>query len=455
MDERRIFELCEKFEQTHLLDHLRTLKEKEKSIFIENLKKVDFPLLNFLYQNYKTHKKGFLSLEEVEPPDVIRCPKTEEEFERQKRAKILGEAILREGKVACLLVAGGQATRLKTSLPKGFFPITPVKGKSFFQLFSEKILAISKKYGAEIPFLIMANPETKDAIGDFFKENNFFGLKKENVVIFEQETVPVLTKQGKLIVKGSTEILSSPNGHGNCIKRIYELGLIDKLQALNYKYLFYFQVDNPLVKIADPVFLGYHVVSGADVSIKVVQKKREDEKVGLYLKISGKPALVEYVDLSPDITSRRDNQQNLIFWAGNTAMHVFSLDFLERLNVEGISFPYHIAEKKIYIEGKELEVLKFETFVFDCLKWAEKVCAMEVLREEEFSPVKNREGLSSPETAKKDMSNLFKRWLLLCGIDLPEDVCVEISPLFALEAEDCVRKLKGKKLEVKKEIYIE
>lgn len=457
IETKKIFEICERYDQKHLIDHFSKLSEKERSVFVKNIKNVDFPLLRSLYVDFKSGKKSALDPSKIEPPDVISYPVTEEEKKRQEKAKAIGESLLRERKVTCLLVAGGQATRLGTSSPKGFFPITPVAKKTFFQLFSEKILALSKRYDTEMPFLIMTNPESKDEIGNFFKRHKFFGLKKESVIIFEQDTLPVLTREGKVIIANDTEILLSPNGHGNSIKRIYDLGILDMLIERGYQYLFYFQVDNPLVKIADPVFLGYHVLSGADVSLKVVRKKSEDEKVGLYVKISGKPAIVEYSELDPNLTSSRDENGNFIFWAGNTAIHVFSLDFLKRINVEKAYFPYHIAEKKTYVEkeGKEIEVLKFETFVFDCLRWAKKACAMEILREEEFSPVKNRVGPSSPATAQEDISNLFKKWLAACGVEVPKDVYLEISPLFAIDMEECVEKLKGKNLIVTRDTYIE
>ncbi len=457
MEERELLGVLEKYNQNHLIEHLLKLSESEKSIFIRNLKNVDFRLLNSLYSEFKLGKKIELSLSEIEPPDIIPYPRTEEEKRRENEAKIVGESLLKERKVACLLVAGGQATRLGSPYPKGLFPITPVKGKTFFQLFSEKILALSRKYSTEIPLLIMTNPETKEQIEEFFERHHFFGMRRENVIIFDQEVLPVLDMDGKLIIKNRTEIFLSPNGHGNSIKRIYDLGILEALFERGYRYLFYFQVDNPLVRIADPAFLGYHILSGADVSLKIVRKEREDEKIGLYLKISGRPAIVEYSDLSMDIASIRDRDGNLLFWAGNAAMHVFSIDFIKRLNLQGFTLPYHSAIKNAYLgkDGEELKVIKFETFVFDSLRWTERVCAVEILREEEFSPVKNREGPSSPDTARRDMSNLFRKWLALCGIDLPKDIRCEISPFFALDATECREKIKGRRIEIGDEIYLE
>jgi UDP-N-acetylglucosamine/UDP-N-acetylgalactosamine diphosphorylase len=456
IEEGKIIDLCERFGQRHIIEHLTGLSQEERYILMQNLSRIDFPFLHSLYSELKAKKKRLFNPSEIEPPQVVPYPTSKEQLEMHDRAKKLGESLLCERKVACLLVAGGQATRMGISSPKGFLPITPVKKKSFFQIFCEKILAISKRYNTEIPLLLMTNPESKKDIEEFFERQRFFGLKNENVIIFEQSTLPVLTEEGKIILKDRTEILLSPNGHGDSIKRIQELGILEMLIDRGYEYLFYFQVDNPLVKIADPVFLGYHVIHGADVSLKVVRKRDEDEKVGLYVKVSGKHRIIEYSDLDPEISKLRDENGDLIYWAGNTAMHVFSLAFLKRINSSGLSLPYHLAKKKVFLERekKEVDVLKFETFVFDSLFWTERTCALEIKREEEFSPVKNRVGSSSPMTAQKEMSNLFKKWLRMCGIEVAEQAYVEISPLFALDMEECVEKLKGKKMIIREDTYI-
>ncbi|MCX7858356.1 MAG: UTP--glucose-1-phosphate uridylyltransferase [Deltaproteobacteria bacterium] len=457
MRTQAVLRICEKYGQNHLVRHFLNLGEWQRSKFLKNLEQIDFPLLDSLYSNYVMGKKSFFDCSNLGPPEVISLPKTAKDKKLQEKAKMIGELLLREKKVSCLLVAGGQATRLGINTPKGFYPITPVKRKTFFQLFSEKILAISKKYNTEIPFFIMTNPESKEEVKNFFESQDFFGLKKENVIIFEQDVLPVLTRDGKIIMKNETEILSSPNGHGNSIKKLYDLGILHTLLERGYEYLFYFQVDNPLVKIADPIFLGYHRMYDADVSLKVVRKKSEDEKVGLYVSLSGRPAIIEYSDLDPETANLRDKNGDLIYWAGNTAMHVFSLEFLKSLNDQGFAFPYHVVEKKIYVEKerKEIDVLKFETFVFDCLLRSKKTCALEVIREEEFSPVKNSTGPSSPLTAQKDMSHLFKKWLKASGIHAPLEVQVEISPLFAIDMDECIEKLKGKNLTIERDIYIE
>ncbi|MCS7280550.1 MAG: UTP--glucose-1-phosphate uridylyltransferase [Desulfobacterota bacterium] len=453
MEGSGILRLLEKYGQTHIIDHLITLPGKKRELLLENLKRVDFAFINKIYSEEKSKRKEPLSLKDLMPPEVIKRPSKDEERATERRARVLGEELLKQKKVACLLVAGGQATRLGLNSPKGFFSITPVKNKTFFQLFAERIFAISKKYETRIPFLVMTNPESSVEVYRFFEDNKFFGLEKDDLIIFEQDMLPVLTRDGKIVLKNETEVLFSPNGHGNSIKKLCELGIVDTLRDEGFEYLFYFQVDNPLVKIADPVFLGYHRMYGADVSIKVV-RRREGEKMGVYLKVAGKPAVIEYSELSPYLSSVRDENGELKFWAGNTAMHVFSIEFIRRIKENLSDLPYHLAEKKVLIDGRYMDVVKFETFVFDSFRWADKVCALEVLREEEFSPVKDKDGPSSPHAARKAMSDLYKKWLQSIGIEVRSDVYVEISPLFALDFEECSEKLKGKHLRIEKDTYI-
>jgi UDP-N-acetylglucosamine/UDP-N-acetylgalactosamine diphosphorylase len=219
-------------------------------------------------------------------------------------------------------------------------------------------------------------------------------------------------------------------------------------------------VDNPLVRIADPAFIGYHRQGGAEISTKVVRRQNLEEKVGIYGLVDGRPAVVEYSDFSPEEYRSLDGKGNILYWAGNTAIHMISLPFVERLNRQGFALPYHRAVKEV--EGlspdggsTKMTGWKFETFVFDAIPLARKSCSVEVVREEEFSPVKNHSGMDSPETARKAMSGLFRSWLAAAGAEVAPEARVEISPLFALDKEELAAKLKGKKVMVKGDTYFE
>jgi UDP-N-acetylglucosamine/UDP-N-acetylgalactosamine diphosphorylase len=357
--------------------------------------------------------------------------------------------------VAAFLVAGGQGTRLGYSGPKGKFRISPIKEKSLFQLHAEKILAMSRKYRANIPWYIMTSDTNHQETVDFFETCEYFGLNPKDVVFFSQEMIPALDANGRLILDAKDHIFTNPNGHGGSLSALKKSGALEDMRRRGIDLIFYFQVDNVLVKICDPVFLGYHVQNQAHMSTKVVAKTDPYEKVGVLGRMNGRLGVIEYSDLSDEQKEARNPDGSLKFGAGNIAIHVLNVDFVEQENQGGLRLPWHIAHKKIpyldengkRIEPKEPNGYKFETFVFDALGDAEKTVILEVKREEEFSPVKNAQGVDSPATARRDMINLFGSWLEKAGVPIPRDSQnnvkgkIEISALFALDEEELIHKI--------------
>jgi UDP-N-acetylglucosamine/UDP-N-acetylgalactosamine diphosphorylase len=453
MDSQSILDLLEKHGQPHILSHVQRLSPEKREVFYGYLAKLNLPLAFQLYGEFSRQKGSRTDLSSIEPAPIISIPKTAEEIQRRKRAIHLGESLIRGNQVAVLIVAGGQGTRLGFPGPKGFFPISPVKKKPLFQLFVESIQALSTRYRAGIPLLVMTSQENREETEVFFESRGFFGLPKSQVHFFCQGMLPTLTPGGKLILGDETSLLANPDGHGGSLKALYESGLAGRLKGQGVSEIYYCQVDNPLAKIADPAFIGYHRQEGADISTKVVRRQNLEEKVGIYGMVNGKPAIIEYSDFSPEDYRSRDEQGNIRHWAGNIAIHMISLSFVDRLNRRGFALPYHRAVKEV--EGlnpagrnEKMTGLKFETFVFDSIPLAQKACCMEVVREEEFAPVKNQTGIDSPDTARQAMNGLFRRWLTEAGGEVAPNAQVEISPLFALDKEELAEKLKGKKVVV-------
>jgi UDP-N-acetylglucosamine/UDP-N-acetylgalactosamine diphosphorylase len=299
-------------------------------------------------------------------------------------------------------------------------------------------------------------PEVKD----FFKTHNFFGLDPQTVHFFEQEMLPTLTVDGKLILKDKTHLFVNPNGHGGCIKALHDSGLLKQLIEDGYSDLFYCQIDNLLVKIMDPVFIGYHKMEGSEMSTKIVRRRSCEEKVGIFAAENGKAKVIEYSELDSDNRCILDNNGRIRDWAGNTAMHMVSLVFIQRLNESGFALPYHHAIKMLDSFGaqgemSEIKGWKFETFIFDVIPLAKNTCCMEISREEEFAPLKNKQGDDSPEAVRSILSNMYKNWLIDAGIKIEPQVRVEISPLFALSKEELRSKIKGKSIRGDKDIYLE
>jgi len=367
-----------------------------------------------------------------------------------------GHEALARGELAVLLVAGGQGTRLGFDKPKGLFPIGPVSNKTLFDIHADKVFALGRRYGKSVPFLVMTSPATHADTEGYFAQNDFFGLDRDNVFFFQQGTMPAVDiASGRLLLEAPGVLFTSPNGHGGTLTALAESGVLDRVVRRGVRHVFYFQVDNPLVKIGDPAFLGRHVGLRAEASSKVVEKAYAKERMGVLALMDGRCGIVEYSDLPDDLAHATDANGRLLFRAGSPAIHLFGVDFLRRVTQGASRLPFHIAKKKVpHVDGDGRPVnpstenaLKFEMFVFDALPMAQRWLVMESPRDEEFSPVKNADGVDSPATARQAMSNLAGRWLEQAGVTIPRDdagnvaVPLEVSPRFALDAAELAARI--------------
>ena len=466
--EKEIIKRFKKYGQEHVFRFWPDLSAEQRSQLISQAENINLELMQKLSHEYINSPQSSLFKGILEPAEIIRIPKTERELKWQTEAKELGEKVLQQEKVATLLVAGGQATRLGYQYPKGMYPIGPVSGKTLFQLHAEKIRARANRCKSTIPWYIMTSETNHAETIKFFEDNNFFGLGSQDIFFFKQGMIPALNEHGKLLLNAKDHIFVNPDGHGGALSALKRSGALADMAKRGIELLFYFQVDNVLNNICDPIFLGYHILENAEMSAKVVRKRFALEKVGLIGKINGRTAVIEYSDMSDEDKKACGADGSLKYWAGSIAIHVFNVEFIERENEGGLQLPFHVAHKKInYIDetGKlitpdESNGYKFEQFVFDALGDSQNSAIMEVERSKEFSPVKNSHGESSPETAKQDMIHLHVSWLENAGLTVPRNsdgnvpVPVEISPLFALEAGD----ISGKSLQTIKfdrAVYLE
>jgi UDP-N-acetylglucosamine/UDP-N-acetylgalactosamine diphosphorylase len=377
---------------------------------------------------------------------------------KYKKATELGEKLIRQGKVAGFVVAGGQGTRLGFDGPKGNFPISPIRKKTLFQIFAENLLAASTKYGVTIPLYIMTSPLNYAATVEIFESAGYYGMKKSDVVIFQQGTLPNFGFDGRILMAGKGEIATSPDGHGGSLKALYVSGAVNDMRRRGVEYLSYWQVDNPLVKLVDPLFVGLHVMDGAEMSSKALKKVGPLEKVGNFCRVDGKITVIEYSDLPDEAAMRRNADGSLAFEMGSIGIHLISAGFIERLNAGGdFLLPFHKAIKKIpHVDEQGRPVtpekpngVKLETFVFDALPLASNSIVLETLREEEFAPVKNATGTDSAEVTERMMIARAAAWLEAAGVHVPRkadgaaDCVIEMAASFALSAEDVAAK-KGK-----------
>lgn len=437
----------------HIFAFWNTLNDTQRRHLLQELKDINFTQLQ---QLYALTKKQIVPMD-FEPAPYTPLPKTKEEYTNWDKAKQIGIEIIKKGKVAAFVVAGGQGSRLGFDGPKGVFPIGPVSKKTLFQIHAEKIKAYEIKFGIDIPWCIMTSEANHDATVEYFENNNYFSLNKRKVFIFKQNMLPSLDEHGKLILESPYSIFRNPDGHGGSLTALYQSGTLEQLLEMGIEVLSYFQVDNPLVKIIDPVFIGFHVLRNAEVSSKTLKKAYPEEKIGVFVKFSnGRIGVVEYSDMPQEKLYEKDEKGELRYQAGSIAIHLFNTKFIESITKGNITLPFHVAKKSIpqyTTEGKiNITGFKFEKFVFDALPISEHNFILETIREEEFAPVKNKTGVDSVDTAQELMINLYKKWLVQKNITLPKVVeKIEISPLLAVESDDIPGSLS---LPQQKEVYI-
>lgn len=436
--------------QGHVFAHFDRLSPSEQEVLEKQASEIDLDELAFLVSTLiRNPESGNEAIaDDLEPAEVIPLPSSEggnPTLWKEARAK--GESALRTGRVAAFCVAGGQGTRLGYDGPKGTYGVTPVLRKSLFQVFAEKILASTRIFGRPIPWYIMTSVINHEATVRFFKEHDFFGLPSDRVHFFSQGLMPAVDGEGKILLSSEGQIALSPDGHGGSLRALVRSGAIRQMEADGVDIISYFQVDNPLVRCVDPAFIGFHLVHGSELSSKMVPKAYPEEKVGVFCQRDGKALVVEYSDLPERLAAETDGEGNLRFNAGSIAIHIFSRDFVDRLGSgrdESARLPFHLAHKKVPFldsEGRRQEpeapnAYKFEMFVFDALPFAKNPVIIETAREDDFSPVKNAEGVDSPATSRDDQLRQFARWARAAGIEIETDetglppFTFEVSPLF-------------------------
>lgn len=372
----------------------------------------------------------------------------------------LGVRLIQQGKVAALTVAGGQGTRLGFAGPKGVFPISPVKNKPLFQIFAESIRGTELRYGAgPIHWFLMTSPANDEETRQYFAKNDYFGLKSTQVRFFVQGVMPAFGSDGKILLGEKHRLALSPDGHGGTLLALRRTGCLAEMATSGIDHISYFQVDNPLVKCIDPLFIGLHAAKKSQMSSKMLFKADDVERVGNFVLADGKMSVVEYSDLPADLATARNTDGSRKFNGGSIAIHALSRAFMEELTADEARFklPWHRAHKKVPfidaatgmpVQTDEPNAIKLETFIFDAIPMAKNPLILQTLREEEFSPVKNATGVDSVDTSRRDQSLRFARWLVQAGVNVPTgpdgepDATIEISPLFALDAEQLRERLK-------------
>ncbi|HEX2838504.1 MAG TPA: UDPGP type 1 family protein [Phycisphaerales bacterium] len=452
-------------DQSHVLNFYPKLPAAEQRALLAQIDSIDLEALPSLVNEYVLKKPGFVMPSRLEPVKYYpHDPKSSVRAWDQAAAKRAGDSLIRAGKVAAFVVAGGQGSRLGFEGPKGCFPAGAVTNKTLFQIFAEGVLGTQDRAEGDvvIPWYIMTSPLNHEATTSFFESHKFFGLRRDQVMFFQQGVMPSLDiKTGKMLLASPHEVATNPDGHGGSIRALQVSGALADMQRRGVEHLSYFQVDNPMVRVIDPVFLGLHASapdSSAEMSSKMVAKVEPGEKVGVFCLTDGKTEILEYSDMPKELKNARNADGSLTYKAGNIAVHALSRAFIERVATDAkFSLPCHRAEKKIPcvdpvtgspLTPSENNGVKLEKFIFDALALCKQSLVAETDRVEEFAPIKNATGVDSVESSKGLQTLRAARWLEAAGVDVPKtangspDCVLEISGRTALCAED----LRGAKL---------
>lgn len=432
--------------QEHLLAFWDQLAPEEQRNLAAEISSIDFAALSQVLRSEPLSENWALLSERAVPPPAIRLGVSNERL-RKAAALEHGQAALRAGKVAAVLVAGGQGTRLGFPHPKGMFPIGPVSGASLFQILLEQLLAVTRRFETRIPLYLMTSPATHAETVAYLEAQQRFGLPTEDVHVFCQGTMPAVDAlSGRVLLESRHQLALSPDGHGGMLPALAASGGLDDLARRGIEQMFYFQVDNPLVRVCDPEFLGYHLLAESEASTQVVAKREPLERVGNVVSVDGRMRIIEYSDLPEHVARRRSADGRLDLWAGSIAVHVFDVPFLSRMAESRNGMPFHFARKAvptIDAAGRNVtpsapNAIKLERFIFDLLPEARRTLAVEVDAASCFAPVKNAPGAASdaPEHAQRAMGALARRWLTEAGAEIAHGIPIEISPMFAQDAEE-------------------
>jgi UDP-N-acetylglucosamine/UDP-N-acetylgalactosamine diphosphorylase len=455
--------------QEQVLRFWDTLSSASRHKLEGQLESLDLEAIAELSDSHVVHKPDIELPREIQP--VKAYPRHADAAHRDlyEKARQRGRELLRQGKIAAFLVAGGQGTRLGYDGPKGEYPITPVRQKPLFQVFAEQLRAYGRDYGRAVPWYIMTSDANDAATRGFFKAHDYFGCDPSSIYFFQQGMMPAFSMDGKMLLAEKDSLALSPDGHGGSLRALAKSGALADMKKRGIEHLSYFQVDNPLVHCIDPLFLGLHDLSGCEMASKTIPKAGPLEKVGNFVMADGVLQVIEYSDLPESLATQTNPDGSLRFNAGSIAIHALSIPFIERINAGGkLSLPWHRAEKKVPcideqggpIKPQAPNAVKLEQFVFDAIPLAKNAIVYTTDRAEEFSPVKNAQGVDSPATSRRDQIRRAARWLSEAGVNVPmkegePDAVIEISPLKAVSAEQLKERGGDVRIERGKEAYID
>jgi len=396
--------LLKEYNQEHVVKLLKKLDEEKQDELIKQIQGIDFHQITELYNN--TKKEIEFKESKIEPLKYLDKAKLTEE--QKNRFNELGENAVKAGKYAVVTMAGGQGTRLGHQGPKGTFKLDVYgKGKYLFEILTENLKEANQKYDVIIPWYIMTSKENNAETVEFLEKNNYFGYDKNAVTIFTQSELPLVDENGKLLIGKDLKIKEASDGNGGTYSSLRASGCLADMKEKGIKWIFIGSVDNALLKMVDVALLGMAIDKNVQIASKSVVKANPHERVGVFCKMNGHPKVIEYTELPTRMAEQRDRQGELKYGESHIMCNLYTIDAIEKISKETLI--YHSAFKKnSYIDQDGNEVIpeepnsyKFESFIFDAFEFFDDIAILRGKREDDFAPVKNKEGVDSPKTAKE------------------------------------------------------
>ncbi|KAI7818982.1 nucleotide-diphospho-sugar transferase [Gamsiella multidivaricata] len=470
-DNTRVAAVRERYKaagQDHVFTFWDELSERERESFLLQLESFDPVALNITYAQATAFSKNTVIFADLSPLDPSEVQSTLTATSEEKDEwYTLGMKAIANNQAAVILLAGGQGTRLGSMLPKGCYPdIGLPSHKTLFQIQAERIFKLqelarmdrAKRSGQSldsvppvvVPWCIMTSGSTRHQAEVFLREQDYFGLSADNIIIFEQGVIPCFDKEGKFLLDQKNTIATSPNGNGGLYWALRREGVLDELAKRGVRYAHCYSVDNILIKIGDPIGIGHALETGADVTAKAMPKTRATEPLGMICRLGGKIKVVEYSEMDPGLAALIDDRTGeSVYRTGYICNQICSLDLLQKIsgilqNKGQDTLPYHPALKRIphvdlrtglFVHPEKPNGVKLELFIFDVFPLAERFACLEVERSREFSPMKNATGLDSPSTCRRDLERLHIRWIGEAGGHVEGKAIEQIGPRLSYAGE--------------------
>lgn len=396
MNYNEAMEKLKRYGQEHVLKYYAELPDEQRNTLIEQIDRTDFTVIG---QAAETGKRGTIA-----PIKAMTIPEIDMGRERFER---IGMEAVKAGKLGAVLLAGGMGTRLGSDAPKGMYDIGISKPMYIFQRLIENLMKVVEKAGNYIQLFVMTSEKNHDATVGFFKEHDYFGYDKDYIAFFKQDMAPAADFDGKVYMEAKDSIATSPNGNGGWFLSMKKSGLLELVEKRGIEWLNVFAVDNVLQSIADPVFAGAVLEGGYSVGSKVIRKVNPQEKVGVMCTEDGRPSIVEYIELTEDMLTQRDENGEYAYNFGVILNYLFKVDKL--VNLLERKLPYHKSAKKIpyineageLVKPEEPNGYKYEQFILDMIQMLDSCLPFEVVRGKEFAPIKNKTGVDSVESARE------------------------------------------------------